>query len=86
MTGLFSFQTNSKNLDLSYKTDLDIWDSLGRVNSYYSKIAKKTDLVICTHSREGKTPSFSRINMVFARICKVQIGLSILGLQSSKWL
>ena len=39
-TGLFSFQNNSKNLDLSYKTDLDIWDCLERVNSYYSKIAK----------------------------------------------
>ena len=38
--GLFSFQNNSKNLDLFYKTDLDIWDCLGRVNSYYSKIAK----------------------------------------------
>ena len=22
----FSFQNNPKNLDLSYKTDLDIWD------------------------------------------------------------
>ena len=27
----FSFQNNSKNLDLSYKTDLDLWDFLGRV-------------------------------------------------------
>ena len=26
-----SFQNNPKNLDLSYKTDLDIWDCLGRV-------------------------------------------------------
>ena len=25
----------------------------------------KTDLVICSHSREGKTLSYSRINMVF---------------------
>ena len=25
----FSFQNNPKNLDLSYKTDLDIWDCLG---------------------------------------------------------
>ena len=39
-TGLFSFQSNYKNLDLHYKTDLDIWDCLGRENSYYSKIAK----------------------------------------------
>ena len=28
----FSFQNNPKDLDLSYKTDLDLWDCLGRVN------------------------------------------------------
>ena len=28
---LFSFQNNPKNLDPSYKMDLDLWDSLGRV-------------------------------------------------------
>ena len=27
----FPFQNNPKNLDLSYKTDLDLWDCLGRV-------------------------------------------------------
>ena len=27
----FSFQNNLKNLDPSYKMDLDIWDCLGRV-------------------------------------------------------
>ena len=27
----FSFQNNPKNLDLAYKTDLDLWDCLGRV-------------------------------------------------------
>ena len=27
----FSFQNNSKNLDPSYRTDLDLWDCLGRV-------------------------------------------------------
>ena len=27
----FFFQNNPKNLDLSYKTDLDLWDCLGRV-------------------------------------------------------
>ena len=30
-TELFYFQNNPKNLDLSYKTDLDLWDCLGRV-------------------------------------------------------
>ena len=28
----FSFQNNPKNLDLSYKINLDLWDCLGRVN------------------------------------------------------
>ena len=31
-TEFFSFQNNPKDLDLSYKTDLDLWDCLGRVN------------------------------------------------------
>ena len=36
-TKFFSFKNNSKNLDPSSKMDLDIWDCLGRVNSYYRK-------------------------------------------------
>ena len=28
---VFSFQNNPKNLDPSYKMDLDLWDYLGRV-------------------------------------------------------
>ena len=31
-TGFFSFQNNPKDLDPSCKTDLDLWDCLGRVN------------------------------------------------------
>ena len=27
----FSFQNNPKNLDLSYRMDLELWDCLGRV-------------------------------------------------------
>ena len=50
----FSFQNNPKNLDVSIKTDLDLWDCLGRLDSYYSKISGN-DLVICSHSREVKT-------------------------------
>ena len=30
-TEFFSFQNNSKDLDPSYKTDLDLWDRLRRV-------------------------------------------------------
>ena len=55
----FSFHNNSKNLNPSYKMDLDLWDCIGRV-----KLAKfhTTDLVICSHSRESKTLSYSRIS------------------------
>ena len=31
-TEFFAFQNNSENLDPSYKTDLDLWDCLGKVN------------------------------------------------------
>ena len=31
-TEFFSFQNNPKNLDPSYKPDLDLWDCSGRVN------------------------------------------------------
>ena len=31
-TEFFSFQNNAKNLDPSYKMDLDLWGCLGRVN------------------------------------------------------
>ena len=30
-TEIFSFQNNPKDLDQSYKMDLDLWDCLGRV-------------------------------------------------------
>ena len=30
-TVFFSFQNNPKNLDPSFKTDLDLWDCLGTV-------------------------------------------------------
>ena len=30
-TEIFSFQSNPKDLDPSSKTDLDLWDCLGRV-------------------------------------------------------
>ena len=35
----FSFQNNQKNLDPSYKLDLDLWDCLGGVKLVYSKIS-----------------------------------------------
>ena len=41
--------------------------SLGLFRKGKARITAKlhrTDLIICTHSREGKTPSYSRINTV----------------------
>ena len=56
----------------SYKIDLDLWDCSGRVNSYYSKISY--DLVIYSHSRDGETPSYSRINTIFlSSFCESQV-------------
>ena len=48
----FAFQNNPKNLDPSYKTDLDLWDCLGRINLIVK--FNRTDLVICIYSREDK--------------------------------
>ena len=55
----FSFQNNPKNLDLSRPL------VLFRKGEFLI-VAKlhRTDLGICSHSREGKTQSFSRINTV----------------------
>ena len=58
----FFIQNNPKNLDLSYKMDLDLLDCLGRVKLIVK--LHRTDLVICCHSREEKVPFCSRINMV----------------------
>ena len=58
----FYFQNNPKHLDSSYKTNLDLWECLGRV-------------VICSHSTEGKTLSCSRINMVYSLQIQIFRGL-----------
>ena len=54
---MFSFQNNPKNLDPSYKMDLDLWDFFR--TDKFCIIAKflGTDLAIYSHTREGKTPS-----------------------------
>ena len=55
---VFSFQSNAKNLDPSYKMDLDLWDRLGKVKL----VAKfqSTDLVnsslILERERGGEEP------------------------------
>ena len=60
-----SFQNNPKNLDPSYKMDLDLWDCLGRVKlvlyqNFIELILWFGDIL----DREKKTTSYSRINMV----------------------
>ena len=39
--------------------DLDVWDCLGKVKRIITKI-HRTDLIICSHSREGQIPSYKR--------------------------
>ena len=36
---VFSFQNNAKNLDPSFKMDLDLWDCLGKTKLVFSKIS-----------------------------------------------
>ena len=62
-TAFFSFQINPKDLDLSYMTDLYLWDCFGRVKLIYC-IAKFDGTVICSPSREEKTLPYSQINTV----------------------
>ena len=58
---LFSFQNNPKNLD----------PSLGLFRKGKTRINRKfhrIDSVSCSHSREGKTPSYSQINTVLSNL------------------
>ena len=45
-TEFFSFHYIPKDLDLSYKTDLDLWDCLGRVKIGIIAKFHRTDSVI----------------------------------------
>ena len=78
--GFFPSKNNPKNLDPSYKMDLDLRDCLRTciITKFH-----RTDQVICRHSREEKTLSYSRINMVIlwhnknwagACVCTLSIG------------
>ena len=44
--------------------DLDLWDCLGRKKACIIEKFRRTDLVNCSHSREGKAPLDSWINTV----------------------
>ena len=48
-TEFFSFQNNPKNLDPSYKMDLDLWGKTPIIAKFH-----RADLVTCRHSRERK--------------------------------
>ena len=77
-TEVFSFQNSHKNLDLSYKMNLDLWDC----NSYIIAKCHRIDLVICSRYIVGKTLSYSRINVVawsdsFAEQLQEQSDLSL---------
>ena len=78
----FLFQNNPKNLDPSYK---DGSRSLGLFRKGKTLIISKfhrTDLYICSHSREGKTLSYSRINMVLFPLGKDFYNFSLASLVS----
>ena len=63
-TVFFPFQNNPKNLDPSYKADLELFRK-GRT----CIIAKlhMADVAICSHSSKGKILSYSPINMVILK-------------------
>ena len=50
LDGVFSFQNYPKNLDPSNKTDLDLWDCLGRVKLILQQNC------MCSHSRNDVPP------------------------------
>ena len=50
----FFIPKNPKNLDPSYKMDIDLWDCLGRVKSHIIAKFYRTDLVICSLSSEER--------------------------------
>ena len=59
--------------------DLDLWDCLGRVTHFIAK-THRTDLGICSHSRPGKTLSYSQKNTVvcvFSHLEKRALSVSL---------
>ena len=55
-TRVFSFQNNAKNLDPSYKMDLDLRYCLGKGKVRITAKFCMTDLVVWGHPREGENP------------------------------
>ena len=68
---LFSSKTILKNLDPSYKMDLDLLGLFRKGKTCIMAKFHKTDLAICSHSREEKSPSYSWINTVHMNFWKM---------------
>ena len=51
----FPFQNNLKNLDLSYKTDLDLWNCLGKVKLVFQQNFKGLIELFVVILERGKT-------------------------------
>ena len=63
----FSFQNNPKNLDLSHKMGIDLWDSIGKVKLELGQTFM--GLIFCSNSREGTTSFYSLRNTVLGPTC-----------------
>ena len=61
-TSSFSFINNPKNLEPSYESRSFGLFWKGKI--HFTAKFHRTDLVICSHTREGKTPSCVQINIV----------------------
>ena len=53
-TDFFKLQISPRNLDPSYKVALDLWDHLRQGKTGILAKFRRTESVLCSHSREGK--------------------------------
>ena len=72
----FFLPKQSENLDLSFKTDLDLYDCLEWVKLVLIAKFHRTDLDNFSHSRKRKTPSYSRTNMVIKTLLSGPMSVS----------
>ena len=64
MTEFFSLPKQSKKPRSVLKDRSRSFGLFRKGNTCIIANFNRTDLVICSHSREGKTPSYSRINKI----------------------
>ena len=65
---LFYFQNDPKNLDPSYKMDLDLWDCLGRVKLILQQNYIELIYLFVVNQEMRKSSFYIRINMVGSNI------------------